>query len=150
MALICQLISGAACDIDVRTFQFPTSEKLFAPMVAYIEKLGGKIIYNAAVEKLELEDGQLKRVITEALNKSGKRIRRCAICGHVIEGDEAHDHCPSCHARGDQLIELTGSTLNSRIIEADYFVSALDTSAAQVLSHKIVLFLKARLISITS
>ncbi len=133
MALICQLISGAACDIDVRTFQFPTSEKLFAPMVAYIEKLGGKIIYNAAVEKLELEDGQLKRVITEALNKSGKRIRRCAICGHVIEGDEAHDHCPSCHARGDQLIELTGSTLNSRIIEADYFVSALDTSAAQVL-----------------
>jgi uncharacterized protein with NAD-binding domain and iron-sulfur cluster len=136
MALICQLISGDASDSDVRTFQLPTNEKLFDPMIKYIESKGGEIIYNAEVERMEMEDGQMKSVTTMDLGAYGKRVRRCAICGHIIIGDEDYHHCPSCHADADQLMEMSIEEIKAKTYQADYFVNALDTIGTQVLLAK--------------
>ena len=120
------MTAGAPKDWNVELYANPAGETFLQPMVEFIEARGGRIVYGADVGRVEMSDGRVAAVHTKPVPE-GNRVRRCAVCGELLFGDEEHHHCPFCGANGDMLADVPASEREGRRYLADDFIVAMDT-----------------------
>ena len=120
------LPNDSRCDF----YKWPPNETFLEPMVRHIESRGGQVIYNTEVTSLEIKDGKVQAVNTNE-HIPGGRIRRCRVCGNLINGNERHDHCPFCGAHHENLETLSAAEKKPGRMTADHYVVAMDVPGAR-------------------
>jgi uncharacterized protein with NAD-binding domain and iron-sulfur cluster len=124
------ITAGSVKDYKVEPYANPVGETFLQPMVDFIESKGGRIVYGAKVGEVEIADGKIAAVHTKAVPQD-MRVRRCAVCGELIFGDEEHHDCPFCGANGDMLAEVPENAREGQRYIADDYVVAMDTLGLQ-------------------
>jgi len=119
------LTAGAPKDWQVDLFASPAGETFLLPMVDFIESKGGRVIYGADVDQVEILEGRVAAVTTYPLPEAF-RVRRCSVCGEPLYGDHHHDNCPYCGANGQMLVEVPIAERRAQRFVADDFILAMD------------------------
>ncbi|MFH2100007.1 MAG: FAD-dependent oxidoreductase, partial [Pseudomonadota bacterium] len=123
--MLLSLGSGTPGDMAIDVFMHPPGETYVVPIERYIKSLGGKILYDTPVIRVNAEGGRVKSVLAGDEGAiPGVKQWKCNVCGSVFASPTKPHKCPICGAPSSQIRPLSAKPPTE--YTADYYLAAMD------------------------
>ncbi|MBW1989243.1 MAG: FAD-dependent oxidoreductase [Deltaproteobacteria bacterium] len=128
--MLMSLGTGSPADMVIDVFMHPPGETYVAPIERYIKSLGGKILYDTPVIRVNVSGGRVMSVTAgDEQAKPGVKQWKCGVCGSVFDSPTKPNRCPVCGAPAIKIRPLSAKPPAE--YTADYYLVAMDTEGAR-------------------